>query len=277
MLCRWRQCKKGSPFTKTKISIRWSLVVHYQTWQTFALLNLQMQSFIPSRWQMKTYLRNFEKMLLVDHLSFLLLEHSLMKLSFGNRRAYANLLSQLRPANCIHVRFVNLCRSVFIRVVISIQKREVSHLDKTRLGALKVRPCPIFNEQDQIVKLIVSTQQADKEKCIQRTVYDLKLKRKGSNYSKKVVPRVLLLMQSEKFIPLNLLWQAQKYGKREPGFSKSNSCVWKCCVCVEKLLQCWWFLFSVQTCVWSHALFLPFLSPWRNASLPQWRGDPMWI
>ena len=47
---------------------------------------------------------------------------------------------------------------------ISIQKRVVSHLDKTRPAALKIWSCPISNEQDQNVKLKASSQQADRRK-----------------------------------------------------------------------------------------------------------------
>ena len=56
MLCQlWRQCKKWLPFTTTKISICWSLVVHYQTWLTFAYRNLLTQTFVPSQRVIKTY------------------------------------------------------------------------------------------------------------------------------------------------------------------------------------------------------------------------------
>ena len=56
MLCQlWRQCKRWLPFTTTKISICWSLVVHYQTWLTFAYKTLPMQNFIPSQKAIKTY------------------------------------------------------------------------------------------------------------------------------------------------------------------------------------------------------------------------------
>ena len=48
MLCQiWKQCKKWLAFTKTKISICWSLVVHYQTWLTFVYTNLPVQKSIP--------------------------------------------------------------------------------------------------------------------------------------------------------------------------------------------------------------------------------------
>ena len=52
-LCR--QCKNWLLSTTTKISICWSLVVHYQTWLTFAYTNLPMQNFIHSQREIKTY------------------------------------------------------------------------------------------------------------------------------------------------------------------------------------------------------------------------------
>ena len=57
----WRQCKKWLPLTTTKISICWSLVVHYQTWLTFAYTNLPIQNFIPSQREIKNYSKKFEK------------------------------------------------------------------------------------------------------------------------------------------------------------------------------------------------------------------------
>ena len=47
------------------------MVVFYQTWPTFAYTNLLMQKSLHSRKEMKSVWKNFEKMLLVVHLSFL--------------------------------------------------------------------------------------------------------------------------------------------------------------------------------------------------------------
>ena len=102
---------------------------------------------------MNTFWKKFEKMLLVVYLSFLHRKQLLMKLSFENQRTYANLLLGLTLTNNTHTRCVNPCRPVFIRVGISIQKRVESYLDKTRPAALKIWSCPIYNEQDQNVKL----------------------------------------------------------------------------------------------------------------------------
>ena len=71
---------------------------------------------------------------------------SWMKLSFGNRRTYANLLSGLILASYTPTRCVNPCRPVFVHVANSIQKPAGSHLDKTRHTALIICSSPIFNE-----------------------------------------------------------------------------------------------------------------------------------
>ena len=54
--------------------------------------------------------------------------------------------------------------TVFLCVGISIQTKIDSHFDKTRPVAMKVWPCPFFNEQDQITKLRASIQQAGRRK-----------------------------------------------------------------------------------------------------------------
>ena len=64
---------------------------------------------------------------------------------------YPNSLSQSMP-------------TMFIRVGLSVQKREDSHLDKTRPEALKIWSCPVSNEQDQNVTLKAYLQQADRRK-----------------------------------------------------------------------------------------------------------------
>ena len=42
------------------------------------------------------------------------------------------------------------------------------------------------------------------------------------------------------------------------------------------LLQCWWVLFSLQHCVWSHGLLLTLLSVSRAASISHWRRYSTW-
>ena len=53
------------------------------------------------------------------------INQSFRKLSFGNRRTYAKLLTGLIPANYIHNRGVNPSRPVYIRVGSLIQKPAV--------------------------------------------------------------------------------------------------------------------------------------------------------
>ena len=165
ILCQlWRQCKKWLPFTTTKISICWSLVVHYQTWLTVAYTNLPTQKLIPSQRRIKTHWKKFEKTSLVAHLSFLHAKQLLMKLLSESLQIYANLFLGLMPANYTPTRCVNPCPPVLIRVRIWIQKRVDSHFDKRRPVALKIWSCLIFNVKDLIVKLRASTLQADERK-----------------------------------------------------------------------------------------------------------------
>ena len=132
------------------------------------------QNSIHSRNDIKTFWKKFE-MLLVVHLSFLHAKQLLTKLLFESSQTYANLLLELMPANYIPTRSVNLCPLIFISVGISIQKPVYSHLDKTRLPALKIWSCLIFNVQDLTVKLRTSTLQADRRKLTASVLMDFVL------------------------------------------------------------------------------------------------------
>ena len=123
-----------------------------------------MQYSFSSQRDIKIYRKKFEKMSLVDLLLFLHAKHLLTKLLYESLLTYANLLLGLMLANLIPTRCVIPCPLVFIRVGISIQKPVDSHLDKTRLVALKVWSCLIFNSQDLIVKMRASTLQAERRK-----------------------------------------------------------------------------------------------------------------
>ena len=128
------------------------------------LTQIYWSNSIHSGKEIKTCWKNFGKMLLVVHPSFVHKKQLLMKLLFESQQTYASLLLGLTLANCNPTRCVNTCRPVFIRVGISIQKRVDLGLDKTRPAALKIWSCPNFNEQDQIVNLKASYQQADRKK-----------------------------------------------------------------------------------------------------------------
>ena len=91
-----------------------------------------MQNSVPSRKEIKTFWKKFEKVLLVAHLSFIDGKRLLMKFLFENQQTYASLLLGLTLANYTPTRCVNPCRPVLICVGISIQKRVDSYLDKTR-------------------------------------------------------------------------------------------------------------------------------------------------
>ena len=123
-----------------------------------------MQSSNYSLKEIKTCLKKFKKLLLVVLLLFLNTKQLLMKLLFESLQTFAKQLLGLMQANNIHVRCVNPCGPVFICSGISIQRQVVLSFDKTGHAALKTWSCPIFNEQDQIFKLKIALQQADRRK-----------------------------------------------------------------------------------------------------------------
>ena len=116
------------------------------------------------REEIKTCWKNFEKLLFLAHLSFVHGKQLLMKLFFECLQTYTNQLFGLTLANYIITRCVHPYRPVFKRVGISIQMLVGLRLDKIKPAALKVWSCPIFNEEDQNVKLKASLQQADRRK-----------------------------------------------------------------------------------------------------------------
>ena len=118
-----------------------------------------MQTFNHSLREMKTYWKKFEKMLMVVHLPFPQ-KQLLMKPSFENQQFYENLELKLMLAKYTPVQCVNPCRPICSRIWISIQRRLESHLDKTRPVTLDIWSSPVYNEQDQNVKLKASALQA---------------------------------------------------------------------------------------------------------------------
>ena len=123
----------------------------------------------------KDLVEKIRQTLLVVHLSFLHAKQFLMKLLSKSLQIYANLLLGFMPANYTPTRYVNPCPTVFLRVEISIQKPVDSQLGKTGPVALKTWSCPIFNEQDLIVKLRASTPQADGRKLSTSVLMDFVL------------------------------------------------------------------------------------------------------
>ena len=103
-------------------------------------------------------------MLLVVHLSNLHGKQLLMKLTFEKQQTYANRLLGFILVNYTPTRCVNLCRPVFRRVGISLQRQVDSRRGKTRHVALKLWSCLTFNERYQNVKIKASTLPADRGK-----------------------------------------------------------------------------------------------------------------
>ena len=136
----------------------------YHTWPTFVYTNLSIQRPIRSRRHIKACWRKFEKMLLVVLLLFLHAKQLLMKILFVCQQTYANHSWGLILANYTAARCVNRRPPVFIRVGISIQRKVVSHLDKTTPEALTLGLFLTLNEQGQIAITRASLQQTQRKK-----------------------------------------------------------------------------------------------------------------
>ena len=138
-------------------------LVLYQTWPTLVYTNLRMRKSIRSQREIMTFWKNLGKMLLMVHLSFFHEKQLLMKLLFEKQQSYATLLVELILANYTPTRCVDPYRPVCTHVGISIQRRVDSGLDNTIHVSLIKWSCPIFNEQDQNVKLKTSILQPDRK------------------------------------------------------------------------------------------------------------------
>ena len=143
MLCQlWRQCKKWLLFSRTKMSIYWSSVVHvhYQTWLTFIYTNLPLHNSIPSQKETTMYWKNLENTSLVVYLSFLQANQLLIKLLFE----ILNICKSFVRIDASQRYPYSICQpmpQIFIRVVISMKRPIGSHLDKTRPVALEKWSC----------------------------------------------------------------------------------------------------------------------------------------
>ena len=82
-----------------------------------------MQNSTHSRKEIKTFWKNFDKMLLLVHLSLLHEKQLLKKVLFENQQTYANLLLGLMPANYILLDLSTPAYRFFLRAEISIHKQ----------------------------------------------------------------------------------------------------------------------------------------------------------
>ena len=77
-------------------------------------------------------------------------------------------------------------------------------------------------------------------------------------------------------------WDPQLWKYCHVSFPTNKTRMWNWKLLYNKhteenwLLQCWWFFFTLQHCVWSHGLLLPLLSLSRAASFSHWRGYSTW-
>ena len=86
--------QKWLSYTRTKISISWSLVVLHQTWPTFVYTNLPMQKSIPSQNGIKTYLEKSSRRCCCLPIHRLYMQSSCSwNFFFGSIWTHANLLS----------------------------------------------------------------------------------------------------------------------------------------------------------------------------------------
>ena len=108
----------------------------------------------------ESFWRNFKKMLLVVHVSFLHVKQSLTKIPFGNRKTSADLLFGLMLTNYNNFWCVNPWRPMNISVGILLQKPIDPTFVKTRPRALKIGSYSSFSWQEQIAKMRTSSQQA---------------------------------------------------------------------------------------------------------------------
>ena len=108
--------------------------------------------------------RQVDKPLVVVILSLLHAKQLLTKLLIECLQTNAKHLKGLMLANQIPTRYVNPCPPVYIQVEIPNEKKVVSHFDKTRPVAFKIKSNLVFNEEDQTAKPRASIQQADRKK-----------------------------------------------------------------------------------------------------------------
>ena len=104
-------------------------------------------------------------MLLVVLLSFLHAKPLLMELLFKSLQTYAKQILGLMLANYIHIRCVNPCRAVFIRVGTWIQRRVDLRLDKTRPAFLKIWSSPIRTKPECKIESFFATGTQEKNNC----------------------------------------------------------------------------------------------------------------
>ena len=140
------------------------MFVRYPIQSKSVYVNLPMQNFIRPLKEIKSCSRKPDMTWWVDHPMCSRIKQSLTKFSFGNRLICATQLLVLMRVNCIPIKRVSLCQKDFTRVEVLIQWPADLHRDRTRPAALKIWSCPIFNEQDQNVKLKAPIKHTDREK-----------------------------------------------------------------------------------------------------------------
>ena len=162
----WRQCKKFLPFTTTKTSKCWSLVVHNRTGATFVSTNLQIKNTISSQMHSGTVGEKSRRCSSWSFYRFYTQRNCWWNFYFKSYKyMQMNCVDWCQPTKSqLEVRRVNSCPTVFMRVEISSQREVDSHLTKTRPVALKRWSRPVVNEQNQSAESRTFKEQADRRK-----------------------------------------------------------------------------------------------------------------
>ena len=160
MFCQfWRQPKKWLAVSTTKISLCWSLVVHYQTWLTIAYTKLPMQNSIPSLREIQTYWeRNREDA--VDDPSFFCTRKAIVVETFSLKPT--NICKSIVAIDASELYPYSMCQPMSSRLCtrwdLDPETNRLPHWHNN----------PIFTEQDLKVKVKAFLQLADKRKMNQR-------------------------------------------------------------------------------------------------------------
>ena len=136
------------------------MVIFYQTWPIYGCTNL-LWKFYPFTDGVENFLEKTQEDV-AGGSSFVFKREGVVEgfFKFEIQQTYANPLFVLTLAIYTPTRCDNPCRPVFIRVRILIQKRVDLRLDKSIPAVSETWLSPIFNEQEQRLKMKVSLQQA---------------------------------------------------------------------------------------------------------------------
>ena len=234
LLPLWRQCKKKIVFYHEKDIDRLNLGCTLPRLVNICLHKYTDTKFYPFTEADKDLLERNGEYVLCGPSIVLTCKAVVSEILFESRRTFSNQLLGLMPAMNIHIRSVNSCLLVFIRIEISIQRQTDSHLDKRRPVTPKARSCHFFDELDQISKLKHCIQHADRKKMTASVVTVIVLiailgSRQGAGFTLFVLvkkcgrlsPKKLFNVVVKRESLMN--WEEAIYGKNDSVSMKSES------------------------------------------------------